>query len=68
MSEALKEAVRELESAESFFNNCEPHQFDYANARLTSAQEKVDSIIKDGKLYGKDCEYYDRKTNNNESL
>ena len=46
----LQDALNELEAAENFFNNCEAHQFDYANARLTAAKAKVDAAIKDAKL------------------
>lgn len=42
-------AFIELQEAQSFFNHCEAHQFDYANARLTAARAKVDVMIKKAK-------------------
>lgn len=47
---AMREASIELTCAESFFNQAEPHQFDYANARLTAAREKVDMLRKEAKM------------------
>lgn len=46
---AVRDAILELKVAENFFNMCDTHQFDYANARLTSAIEKVNTAVKEAK-------------------
>ena len=45
----LHEAIEELQCTENLFNFCEPHQFEYANAKLTVAQEKVNIAVREAK-------------------
>ncbi len=49
MIEEYLEAIRELNRAKANFNNAEQNFFEAANAELTAAQLRVNSLVKEMK-------------------
>jgi hypothetical protein len=52
LAQAIQQAVFDLQEAEAFFDQATSHQFDFANAWLTSAREKVNMLLKQAKQGG----------------
>lgn len=58
MIEEYLEAIRELNRAKANFNNAEQNFFEAANAELTAAQLRLNSLVKEmKKMKCSDCPY-----------